>query len=188
MHDGDQGIFDDWLEQGFGVIAPSRPGYGRSDLLATPEESADQYAALLDALDIKKVAGVFGISGGGPSTCLFAARHGDRAGCLILEVAITSNFHAPDEAEMYKKTTEWGMTSISMARANMSGGPVKMIPQILAFTWSETDAEKIQEHTEEIKMDPRRMKYMDICVTSNNEVASYPHHFKTMCHEIPTWK
>ena len=31
-HDGIVGDFDKWLDHGFGVIAPSRPNYGRSRL------------------------------------------------------------------------------------------------------------------------------------------------------------
>lgn len=41
LHDGDQGYFDEWLSKGFGVIAPSRPGYGRSDRMPTYDEQAD---------------------------------------------------------------------------------------------------------------------------------------------------
>ncbi len=56
-------------------IAVSRPGYMRTPLTsgATPEEQADLYAALLDALDIEQ-ATIIGISGGGPSALQFALR------------------------------------------------------------------------------------------------------------------
>ena len=61
-------MYDRWLEYGFGVIAPSRPGYGRTPLEIgkTHAESADCYAALLDVLKVDKVV-VTGISAGGPS-------------------------------------------------------------------------------------------------------------------------
>ena len=76
MHDGLFGVFDRWLEHGFGVIAPSRPGYGRTplEIAETSAESADCYAALLDVIKIDKVVTV-GISAGGPSAIQFAARH-----------------------------------------------------------------------------------------------------------------
>ena len=62
------GLFDDWLENGFGVICPSRPGYGRTPLgtEGTAAEAADKCAALLDTLGIEKVV-ANGISGGGPT-------------------------------------------------------------------------------------------------------------------------
>ena len=81
---------------GFGTITPSRPGYLRTPLKTgrTFAEQADAAAALLDALDIDQVA-AYGISGGGPSSIEFAARHPGRVKCLILEVAISKRFE-PD--------------------------------------------------------------------------------------------
>lgn len=78
---------------GFGTITPSRPGYLRTPLSTgrTFAEQAEAAAALLDALDIDQVA-VFGLSGGGPSSIEFAARHPGRTNCLTLEVAISKQF------------------------------------------------------------------------------------------------
>lgn len=66
LHDGVVGWFDYWLDKGFGVIAPSRPGYARSSHADTYEGAADKLAALLDSIGISEVAAVYGISGGGP--------------------------------------------------------------------------------------------------------------------------
>ena len=67
------------MDAGFSLLAWSQPG-----CLGTPIESgqtldaqADLMAALLDALHIDKV-GIFGVSGSGPATLLFALRHPDR--------------------------------------------------------------------------------------------------------------
>ncbi len=80
-------------EAGFGTITPSRPGYLRTPLASgrTFGEQADAAAALLDALEIDAVA-VYGISGGGPSSIEFAARHPERTKALILEVAISQRY------------------------------------------------------------------------------------------------
>lgn len=80
-------------EAGFGTITPSRPGYLRTPLASgrTFGEQADAAAALLDALEIDEVA-VYGISGGGPSSIEFAARHPERTKALILEVAISQRY------------------------------------------------------------------------------------------------
>lgn len=70
---------------GYRYIGPSRPGYlgtpvarGRS-----PEEQADLYASLLDALGVDRCA-VMAVSGGGPSALHFALRHRDRCRGLVL--------------------------------------------------------------------------------------------------------
>jgi len=104
MHGTPQGhhasfIGEPFEEVGFGTITPSRPGYIRTPLTTgrTPAEQADAAAALLDALGIEQVA-VYGISGGGPSSIEFAARHPERAQALILEVAISHAFQ-PDVSE-----------------------------------------------------------------------------------------
>jgi pimeloyl-ACP methyl ester carboxylesterase len=72
------------------VIAPSRPGYLRTPLSAgaTPEQQADAYQALLDALEVDKVV-VIGGSGGGPSALRFALQYPERCTALVLVSAIT---------------------------------------------------------------------------------------------------
>ena len=71
------------------VLLVSRPGYGRTPIASgrTPAEQADLYAALLDELGISTVV-VLGISGGGPSSYAFAARHPDRCAGLVLACAL----------------------------------------------------------------------------------------------------
>jgi len=75
---------------GFKIIAVSRPGYLRTPLATgqTPAEQADAFAALLDVLDIPKVA-VVAISNGGPSALQFALRHPERCWGLVLVCATT---------------------------------------------------------------------------------------------------
>jgi len=70
---------------GFRVLAVSRPGYLRTPLDAgrTPKEQGDAFAALLDALDIDRVA-VVSASGGGPAALEFAAGHPERLWGLVL--------------------------------------------------------------------------------------------------------
>ncbi len=69
----------------FRVLSVSRPGYLGTLLFVgqTPEQQADVYAELIDALEIPQVA-VVAISGGGPSAIHFALRHPDRCRCLVL--------------------------------------------------------------------------------------------------------
>lgn len=70
---------------GFRYLAPSRPGYlGTSlSLGRTPQEQADLYRDLLDALGIQRAA-VMAVSGGGPSALQFALSHPDRCWGLVI--------------------------------------------------------------------------------------------------------
>jgi pimeloyl-ACP methyl ester carboxylesterase len=71
------------------VIAPSRPGYLGTplDVGKTPRDQADAYSDLLDALSISRAA-IVGLSGGGPSSIQFAARHPERCAALVLISAV----------------------------------------------------------------------------------------------------
>jgi len=77
-------------EQGFQIIAPSRPGYLRTPLTSglTPEKQADAMAALLDTLGIDHAA-VLGVSAGAPAAIEFCLRYPKRAWALVLVSAVT---------------------------------------------------------------------------------------------------
>jgi pimeloyl-ACP methyl ester carboxylesterase len=78
-------------------IAVSRPGYLRTPLSTgkTPEEQADLYAALLDALGVKQAA-IIGMSGGGPSALQFALQHRDRCSGLVMVCALAQRYSEKD--------------------------------------------------------------------------------------------
>ncbi|HEX9711647.1 MAG TPA: alpha/beta hydrolase [Actinomycetota bacterium] len=80
------------LRDGYRVIAPSRPGYGRTPLSVgrTYDEQADAFAAALDSLGIQRAL-VVGASGGGPPAAAFAARHPDRTAGLVLACALVAH-------------------------------------------------------------------------------------------------
>jgi len=81
---------------GFACIAPSRPGYLGTSLAlgATPEQQADVYAALLDALAIPQ-ASVIAVSGGGQSALQFALRHPARCRALVMISACSAAITEP---------------------------------------------------------------------------------------------
>jgi pimeloyl-ACP methyl ester carboxylesterase len=76
---------------GFRYLSVSRPGYLGTPLAAgkTPEEQADLYAEVLDALGIRQV-GVMAVSGGGPSALQFALRHQARCWGLVMICAASA--------------------------------------------------------------------------------------------------
>ena len=91
----DQGrlMAEAFLGDAYSWIAPSRFGYLRSPLPADASTFAqgEAFAALLDALDIERVA-VLAMSGGVPPALQFAANHQDRISALIL---LSSASYAP---------------------------------------------------------------------------------------------
>ena len=97
----DQGAIDMemWVDEGFSLLSISRPGYLRTPLSTgeTFEEQADAIEALLDTLEISKVA-ILGASGGGPIAIHFALRHPDRISSLILMAAVSNEYTVDQEA------------------------------------------------------------------------------------------
>lgn len=83
----------DVLGDGYRVLAPSRFGYLRSPMpaLASHADQADLFAAMLDALDLPRVA-VVAVSAGAQSATQLALRHPDRVSALVL---ITPALHLP---------------------------------------------------------------------------------------------
>lgn len=81
---------DVFADAGYTVLAPSRPGYGRTPLPTGTSVSGftDVVAALCGHLGITKVAAVVGISGGGPTAVTMAARHPGLVDRLILQSAV----------------------------------------------------------------------------------------------------
>ena len=79
-----------FLENGYSLVIPSRPGYGRTPSSSgkKAEEFADTLASLLDALNIDKVM-LLGISAAGRTALHFAKNYPNRVTKLILESAVT---------------------------------------------------------------------------------------------------
>ncbi|MHA2078123.1 MAG: alpha/beta fold hydrolase [Candidatus Thorarchaeota archaeon] len=86
-------VMEMWIDEGFSVLAISRPGYLRTPLNTgeTFEEQADAIDALLDTLGISKVS-ILAASAGGPTALHFAIRHPDRLNALILMAAVSHQF------------------------------------------------------------------------------------------------
>ncbi|PZG21041.1 alpha/beta fold hydrolase [Nonomuraea aridisoli] len=78
---------DVFIDAGFRVLVPSRPGYGR-----TPSSSVtgftDVIAGLCRDLGIDQVAAVVGVSAGGRTALTMAARHPDLVRRVILQSAV----------------------------------------------------------------------------------------------------
>ena len=84
---------DMWINEGFSLLAISRPGYLRTPLSTgeTFEQQADAIDALLSALGITEVA-IIGASAGGPPAIHFALRYPDRVKALVLVSAVSQEY------------------------------------------------------------------------------------------------
>lgn len=81
---------DVYTSNGYSVLVPSRPGYGRTPVSTgrTPDGFADATAKLCAELGIGQVAAVVGISAGGRTAVATAARHPRLVPRLVLESAV----------------------------------------------------------------------------------------------------
>lgn len=79
-----------FAEDGYTVLVPSRPGYGRTPLRTgtSPAGFADAAAELSGRLGIGRLAAVVGVSAGGPTAVTMAARHPGLVERLLLVGAV----------------------------------------------------------------------------------------------------
>ncbi len=98
------------------LIAPSRPGYLQTSIEVgrTPEEQANAYAALLDALSIHEKVFVMGASDGGPSAYAFAAAYPERVLGLVQLEALSHPETTEEEMPgiMQNDFTSWALMSL----------------------------------------------------------------------------
>jgi pimeloyl-ACP methyl ester carboxylesterase len=80
-----------YADAGFTVLAPSRPGYGRTPITTgrTPAGFADTFAELCAHLNIERLAAVVGTSAGGRTAVTLAAHHPSLVERLILESTVS---------------------------------------------------------------------------------------------------
>jgi pimeloyl-ACP methyl ester carboxylesterase len=117
----------DLVPPGYRVIVPSRFGYLGSEMPddATPEMQADAFAALLDAIGVRKVLVLAG-SAGSTSALHFAIRHHDRTRALLL---VSANVPGPHQAK--------GMPPRAVFRAIFGSDPllwlmITYLPDLMA--------------------------------------------------------
>jgi pimeloyl-ACP methyl ester carboxylesterase len=141
---------------GFRVLAPSRPGYLRTELGVgeTLSEAAAAYKALLDSLGIERVA-VAGVSAGGPTTLEFSSRYPERVWAVVMISAISRERIRPvPERGRFSRATDLligeGFTDWLQARL------LARFPQILV---SDEESEYFSaEDREMLRSDPVKLR------------------------------
>lgn len=105
MHGGHSNCLEEFgyqalIDNGFSIITPSRPGYGRTskEIGENLIGACDYYAKLLTHLGIKKVH-IIAVSAGGASGIYFASRHPDKVLSLTLESAVTKEWLTSKDKE-----------------------------------------------------------------------------------------
>jgi len=161
---GGPGGFDQGLaygrhlrDGGCELLAPSRPGYLRTPLRSgrNLSDQADLYAAILDTLEIERVA-ILAVSSGGPSAVHFAARHPDRAAALFLDAAILLPFQAPIGA-VRRATLQSGFI-VWLSYQIAERAPQLMVSFTVGGTSAGLDKEQKRAATQWIKSDPARLQ------------------------------
>jgi pimeloyl-ACP methyl ester carboxylesterase len=96
------------VEEGFRVIAPNRPGYGKTPLSPnlSVTDCANVAAALLDSLGVSEAA-VMGSSGGAAFAVSFAIKYPERAKALVL---LCPQLHRWDHTRWLPMTSRWTLT------------------------------------------------------------------------------
>ncbi|WP_420851463.1 alpha/beta fold hydrolase [Priestia filamentosa] len=92
--------YADLVKEGFSVITPSRPGYGRTskEIASNLFTTSKFYAKLLDYLGVDKIH-IFAVSAGGPSGISFAAQFPERTLSLTLQSAVTREWLTKKDKE-----------------------------------------------------------------------------------------
>ena len=149
------------VEQGFRVVAPSRPGYLGTPLdddRSTPDQQAALHLALLDHLGIDQVA-VVCWSGGGPSSYRLAAQHPDRVGALACFAAVSGPYSFPsgvagvEESLLTSRFGHWLMKE-------MIRHTPKSVVQMVPTEEGDLTKEQAKELTAQIWDDPVKRDFV----------------------------
>jgi pimeloyl-ACP methyl ester carboxylesterase len=125
------------VDAGFSLLAPSRPGYGRTPLEVgrTAEQAAAALAALLDSLGIPTCS-LIATSGGGPTGLALAACFPQRVTRLALACAITCTENRTQEAAYRSQAAFYGpMHNLNWGMLRLAGrlSPRNTARQVLAI-------------------------------------------------------
>ncbi len=152
----------------FRAIVPSRPGYFDTPLSSgeTPDDQADLYVALLDALGVDR-AGVLCWSGGGPSAYRLAVRHPDRVAGLVSAAGVSRRYEfasVPGSEKLVMGTGVGRRMLQLMARFT----PERLVTATVAAEGDLTK-EQLAERVEQIIADPDKERFtLDLALAANH--------------------
>lgn len=156
------------VAEGLRAIVVDRPGYFGTPLGSgvTPDEQAELYAALFDALGLA-AAGVLCWSGGGPSSYRLAARHPDRVRALVSVAAVSHRYHfdGAKGAEKVLMGTGLGRRMLQLMAAHT---PEKLVSATIAAE-GHLSKEHVAERVAQIMADPEKESFtLELAVSANH--------------------
>ena len=171
----DQSLLDMemWINEGFSLLAISRPGYLRTPLSTgeTFEQQADAIDALLSALGITEVA-IIGASAGGPPAIHFALRYPDRVKALVLMAAVSQQY-----------TVDESQTKSLLGRIFLSGFMADIGVWIFDIVTRRWPALSMKESFKEtVNLEPEKMNtYIEQVMLNPEQVSWYKRFIQTTC-------
>ena len=164
---------DMWINEGFSLLAISRPGYLRTPLSTgeTFEQQADAIDALLSALGITEVA-IIGASAGGPPAIHFALRYPDRVKALVLMAAVSQQY-----------TVDESQTKSVLGRIFLSGFMADIGVWIFDIVTRRWPALSMKESSKEtVNLEPEKLKtYIEQVMKNPEQVSWYKRFIQTAC-------
>ena len=172
---------------GLGVITPSRPNFGRTNLKdwKSPAEAAAGFVALMEELKIDSYA-VYGISGGGPTACTLAMNYPDRVKCLVLDSALTGGLKVEGTDEVQSNSFKTMVTSPIMPRGMRlfyEKKPVDFVVHNMEKMSTHTKEEQ-RQMAKEILEDPRRKVICDAMADVFVGPALYPESYESWYNDM----
>ena len=153
-------------ENGFMVIAPSRPGYCGTPLSSgdTVNSQADLFAKLMEKLGFDRYA-VVAWSGGGPSAIQLAAMRPGCVSALYLQACVTQSYHYSDqdkkEMEPFFKPFFWKVIQFITYCF-----PKKILEGMIQMSFSCTKTEADERIKKLIRTDKMILKYINALIGS----------------------
>lgn len=149
-----------FVEAGFRVIAPSRPGYLGTPLHsgANLAEQADLLAALLDALAIDAIP-VVGASAGGPPVYLLAQRHPQRVSALVVIDGVTQTYSKANQLSALEQAIFLSRPGLWLMDWLGRHLPEVVVKNLLA-TESNLSPSALAERVQEVVQDPQKLAFV----------------------------
>lgn len=153
------GVYDMFVDAGFQIICPSRPGYLRTPISVgrTYESQARAMAALLDEIGVEKVS-VVGGSAGGPPTYEFARLFPERTTSLVAIDALCMTYNMPDQAGKIQQAIYLSDTGMALTLWMTRHMPHSAVKGIIA-TEGLLDKEQVKERVSQIIEDDRKVRW-----------------------------
>lgn len=153
----DQGLFiSSWVKD-YKIISPSRPGYLRTpaELGQTAEDQANAMIALLDSLQIDKVA-IFTFSAGGYVAYTIAVNYPERIKALIVADGVSGKYLMPSNAGWFAQMLFLSNIGLKLINKISELSPKSAVSSLLN-TEALFNKQQLKSHVDEILKDKNKI-------------------------------